>query len=148
MHFSLSSAIIGQKNGSVDFAEYSLFVEQLQKIGGGKRRRKSSLKVPTLKDSISSCNRPKQKQKKHDPRSSRLLSVHLQSAFRTKKLDLDQSNSKATTRRPNSVRFFDVEVREYGIAVSDNPGVKAGVALEVRVCKNKLYHIQHTFMIN
>ena len=29
------------------------------------------------------------------------------------------------------LRFFDVEVREYEVTVSDNPGVKAGVAIEV-----------------
>ena len=32
----------------------------------------------------------------------------------------------------STVRFHDVEVREYSLIASDNPGVKAGVAIEVR----------------
>ena len=32
---------------------------------------------------------------------------------------------------PSSLRFADVEIREYEVTVSDNPGVKSGVALEL-----------------
>ena len=123
-----------QKSGAIDFSEYSRFMEQVQNMTRGRKRRKSCMKVPTQRSSISSCERPNPKKKKHNQHSvtrSRLLS-DLQKSFRRKNLNLDESLPKVSPERPSTVRFFDVEVREYGVTVSDNPGVRAGVALEVR----------------
>lgn len=130
----LFGIIDSDKSGKIDLAEYSLFVEQVQKMSGEKKRRKSSLKVSTQKESLSSCDRPKMKKNKKSTstRSSMLMGTRLQKSFHTKtKLDLDKSLPQATPERPTTLRFFDVEVREYGVSVSDNPGVKSGVALEL-----------------
>ena len=43
---------------------------------------------------------------------------------------------------PSSLRFADVEIREYEVTVSDNPGVKSGVALELGWRYNVLEPIQ------
>ena len=78
--------------------------------------------------------------KKKSTRSSRLLDVKFLKNFTTKHdlfdVDEDKSLSRVNKNKPRDersrkLRFFDVEVRKYEITVSDNPGVKAGVAIEV-----------------
>ena len=36
-------------------------------------------------------------------------------------------------RKNKNLRFFDVEIREYSVAVSDNPTVRSGAGMEVRI---------------
>ena len=97
------------------------------------------MKVSTQIDSLSSsCERVRpQMKKKKSTRSSRLLDTKFLKSFTTKHdlFDVDEDRSlprnKPRDERSKKLRFFDVEVRKYEITVSDNPGVKAGVAIEV-----------------
>ena len=80
------------------------------------------------------------KKKKKSTRSSRLLDAKFLKNFTTKHdlFDVDEdvslprvNKNKPRDERSKKLRFFDVEVRKYEITVSDNPGVKADVAIEV-----------------
>ena len=109
-------------------------MQQVKHKTDGAKRRHSCMKVPTQRASIS---RPMKKDKQHHSHRgglsrSMLKSTRKQQIFRGKDFNFDESLPKAEPQKPTSVRFFDVEVREYGVTASDNPGVKAGVALEVR----------------
>ena len=121
-------------------------MEQVQKkMNGDSRRRKSVMKVNTQSNSLSYSSENKidkrkqlqdQKKNKSPTRSSKFLSMRKMRNFRLKSLDLDKSLAKgepAVGSSTNKLRFFDVEVREYEVTVSDNPGVKSGVAIEVSI---------------
>ena len=106
-------------------------------MGGtnNRRRRKSVMKVSTQTNSLNSSTdnhrRRSQLKKKMSSRASKFLSTRKMMNFREHNLDLDRSSSKVKPERSSSLRFFDVEVREYDVTVSDNPGVKSGVAIEL-----------------
>lgn len=119
-------------------------MEQVQKkMNGDSRRRKSVMKVNTQSNSLSNSSENKidkrkqlqdQKKNKSPTRSSKFLSMRKMRNFRVKNLDLDKSLAKGEPAgSSNKLRFFDVEVREYEVTVSDNPGVKSGVAIEVSI---------------
>ena len=122
-------------------------MEQVQKkMNGDSRIRKSVMKVNTQSNSLSYSSKNKidkrkqlqdQKKNKSPTRSSKFLSMRKMRNFRLKNLDLDKSLAKVepAVGSSNKLRFFDVEVREYEVAVSDNPGVKSGVAIEVSICR-------------
>ena len=46
--------------------------------------------------------------------------------------DIKISEHKSLRKNKN-LRFFDVEIREYSVAVSDNPTVRSGAGMEVRI---------------
>ena len=110
-------------------------------MGGNnnRRRRKSVMKVSTQANSLISSTdtgstnqrRRSQIKKNMSSRASKFLSTRKMMNFREHNLDLDRSSSKVKPERSSSLRFFDVEVREYDVTVSDNPGVKSGVAIEL-----------------
>jgi len=113
-------------------------VQEAHNMGGNnnRRRRKSVMKVSTQRNSLnsstdSSNRRRSQMKKKMSSRASKFLSTRKMMNFREHNLDLDRSSSKVKPERSSSLRFFDVEVREYDVTVSDNPGVKSGVAIEL-----------------
>ena len=112
-------------------------VQEAQNMGGtnNRRRRKSVMKVSTQTNSLNSStdttNRRSQMKKNMSSRASKFLSTRKMMNFREHNLDLDRSSSKVKPERSSSLRFFDVEVREYDVTVSDNPGVKSGVAIEL-----------------
>ena len=99
------------------------------------------MKFSTQADSLLSCGQPKEEEKKKDRRlllgesrsmaSDMFASTRHQKSFRSQNLNLNDSNDKAPVRS-SSLRFFDVEVREYKVTASDNPCVSSGVGLEVR----------------
>ncbi|KAL7545642.1 hypothetical protein ACHAWF_018327 [Thalassiosira exigua] len=107
-------------------------MEKVFGLNGRGKRRKSCMAVPTQRDSLSrstSSRSAEQKEGHRTWRASRLLSTRTQKEFRGG-VDLDDDGQIATSPHA-SLRFFDVEVREYAVVVSDNPGVRAGVALEL-----------------
>ena len=129
-----------QNSGLIDFNEDCLCmkkVQEAQNMGGtnNRRRRKSVMKVSTQTNSLNSStdttNRRSQMKKNMSSRASKFLSTRKMMNFREHNLDLDRSSSKVKPERSSSLRFFDVEVREYDVTVSDNPGVKSGVAIEL-----------------
>lgn len=131
---ALFGTIDQDKSGCISLDEYSSFMVQLQILND--KKRKSSMKYSTQKASLKSHYDKSKKKKKHSSggRRGNLISNRYQKSFRkkaSKKLDLDESNPQFVSERPSILRFFDVEVREYEVTASDNPGVKAGVALEV-----------------
>ncbi len=120
---------------------------------GRARQRHSVMKIRTLRSSLEGCSSSKRggyKSRHNKPkfemilsffghlgdedlnrtsRKSILNSTHSQRAFRGMQgLNLDKDDEEVG----DGVRFFDVEVREYEVKASDNPGVRSGVALEVR----------------
>ena len=139
---TLFKAIDTDNNGSINIEEYSTFMGKVR--GSDKKRTKSCMKVSTQRDSLS--ERPKKKHNHHHTfqsgkstdttgnRRSGMLKARILKSFHHK-LDLDQDVSMGKANRnaesKSLLRFFDVEVREYEVTVSDNPGVKAGVAIEV-----------------
>ena len=137
----------------IDLTEYSIFMEEVKgRCGNGwKKKRRSSLKCATLKESLLSCDQPKEEPKKAPRDSSRrgLLVKSRSSRFGRsasmtdvcyEKEDGDAPaasgpllrRSASMQARSASIRFFDVEVREYVVTASDNPCCRSGVALEVR----------------
>ena len=132
-------------------------MEQVQKKMNGNSRRKSVMKVNTQSNSLSNSSKNKidkrkqlqdQKKNKTPTRSSKFLSMRKMRNFRLKNLDLDKSLAKVepAVGSSNKLRFFDVEVREYEVTVSDNPGVKSGVAIEVSIYRFtdiRYYYILH-----
>ena len=141
-----------QKSGTVDFKEYSSFMERVMEFGGTTTPKKSCMKVSTLEDSLDSCNNKKKPSKKKQvvrrsffargsgrnraENSVLLDSMHSQQsnlrACRQLSIEdvADIANSKAG-RQALGVRFFDVEVRKYEVTVSDHPCVSSGTAVEV-----------------
>ena len=92
---------------------------------------KVSTQTNSLNSSTDTTNRRSQMKKNMSSRASKFLSTRKMMNFREHNLDLDRSSSKVKPERSSSLRFFDVEVREYDVTVSDNPGVKSGVAIEL-----------------
>lgn len=67
-------------------------------------------------------------------RDQLLTSTHQQKNFRASAGKLDVEEDIATEHGAcRALRFFDVEVREYEVTASDNPGVRSGVAIEVSI---------------
>lgn len=116
------------------------------------------MKVQTLRESLSSCENNNDKKKKkskgemiksffgHDKdedgmnrtsrRSILVVSQHQQSFFGRINLDDDSDvkiSKHKSSRMNKNLRFFDVEIREYSVAVSDNPTVRSGAGMEVRI---------------
>jgi len=78
------------------------------------------MKVSTQTNSLNSSDtsssnhrRRSQMKKKMSSRASKFLSTRKMMNFREHNLDLDRSSSKVKPERSSSLRFFDVEVREY-----------------------------------
>ena len=125
------------------------------------------MKVQTLRESLSSCedhNNKKKKKSKGDMiksffghlhneedgmnrtsrRSILVVSQHQQSFFGRINLDDDSDvkiSKHKSSRKNKNLRFFDVEIREYSVAVSDNPTVRSGAGMEVRISISTV-HVQ------
>ena len=107
-----------------------------------------------MKGTRASLSTPKPDMKKHRQGSKRrsLFDTSRMKPFRGKNINFDESLKRGETQtndngRPTKIRFFDVEVREYEITASDNPGVKKGVALEVSKTRSRLCNIQKRCML-
>mmetsp|Transcript_39309 Transcript_39309/g.82664 ORF Transcript_39309/g.82664 Transcript_39309/m.82664 type:complete len:322 (+) Transcript_39309:229-1194(+) len=130
---TLFNAIDDDKSGAIDVLEYARFMEKVQQMRGGTRIERGCMKGSRQRSSIAPSERPKLKKNKLNhvsTRLSHLLNARRQISFRRSNLDLDSSNPMVYPEK-NELRFFDVEVREYDVTVSDNPGVRAGVAIEL-----------------
>ena len=94
-----------------------------------KGRYKSRHNKPKLEMMLSFFGHSGDEDLNRTSRKSILNSTHRQRAFRgMQSLNLDADGDEGAG---DGVRFFDVEVREYEVKASDNPGVRSGVALEV-----------------
>lgn len=117
------------------------------------RMSKSSMKVSTLGESLTSCDtqNKNEKEKREKPcmgnvkarpgmgrsqsmyRIGELARARRQKGIRRKlSLELEPEGDKMEFERCVKIRFFDVEVRNYDVVASDHPGVSGGVAVEVR----------------
>jgi hypothetical protein len=84
---------------------------------------KSCMKVATLTESLSSCNKHRHT---HERRPSIMQCLsHI-------RLSTTQRVSATDQKEQTIVRFRDVFIREYEVVTSDNPSVPEGAGLEVR----------------
>lgn len=142
-----------QKSGGIDFEEYASFVGQVQRMYAGRKALRSSMRVATLRESLllkgpkparratldGAPRRPGLKRRVSS--SGRRLGMLLRARrFKPTRRASEGADPADDAKAPasGSVRWFDVEVREYGMTVSDNPSVRAGVGIEVspkpRIC--------------
>lgn len=138
------------KSGDIDFDEYCRFVNQVRNIKARPSRCRSSLKfstqVDSLRASVTKTSAEAEETSQNEKRRSfvgkgrssfraLLASTYRQAAFtKSNKLDLNCESEHKVRRNPQrsaSVRFFDVEVREYDVTASDNPCVNGGAAIEL-----------------
>ena len=104
---------------------YCLILEQEMNIHPQHRRRKSLkrgsiLKVKTRKKSL-----------KQDKTKRKSIRETLRLSCLRHTITEDAEMATNTGASSLSLRFADVEIREYEVTVSHNPGVKSGVALEL-----------------
>lgn len=155
---ALFDAIDIDRNGAIDLSEFSQFAEKIKSreaIRGCMKFKTqaesiSSCPRPERSESEPSVF-PRRRFGRRDPTVSQSMTVRatrmfanrahqpmLRSSLTGVDLEkyLDDTEHKSQLmegmeQREISVRFFDVEVREYGVTASDNPCVSAGAALEL-----------------